>query len=116
MTEQKPEKTDQKADVHALNNFEYCKGKRGIYTPNQLHHPKGEELTGRGLVNPYGILDAVSLLLRYSCMQPDLSARVDAAVEKAVQARLFTGEAVPEGGTVLSTDELGDAVAEFVKQ
>ena len=89
---------------------------RGIYTPNQLHHPKGEELTGRGLVNPYGILDAVSLLLRYSCMQPDLSARVDAAIEKAVQARLFTGEAVPEGGTVLSTDELGDAVAEFVIQ
>lgn len=42
---------------------ELARDGRGIYTPNQLHHPRGEELAGKDAVNPYGIMDAVSLLL-----------------------------------------------------
>ena len=93
---------------------ELAMGGRGLYTPNQLHHPRGDELTGKGLVNPYGVIDAVSLLLRYSCNLPSAADLVDRAVEAAIHDRLFTGEAVPEGGTTVTTDELGDTIAQNI--
>ena len=84
---------------------------RGIYTPNQLHHPKGDQLTGKGVVSPYGILDAVSLLLRYSCKRSDLADLVHSAVSNAIHQRLFTAESLPEGGIAVTTEELGDFIA-----
>lgn len=87
---------------------------RGVYTPNQLHHPRGNELEGKGIVSPYGVLDAVSLMLRYSCGRPDLAFAAATAIDRTVRERLFTGEAVPEGGTAVSTDRLGDMIASFV--
>ena len=84
---------------------------RGIYTPNQLHHPKGDQLTGKGVVSPYGILDAVSLLLRYSCKRSDLAGLVHSAVSNAIHQRLFTAESLPEGGIAVTTEELGDFIA-----
>lgn len=87
---------------------------RGIYTPNQLHHPRGDELAGRGLVSPYGILNSVSMLLRYSCNRPDLADLVNIAIYKALRKKLFTGESVPEDGILITTDELGTAVSDFL--
>ena len=86
-------------------------GGRGIYTPNQLHHPRGEELYGKNIVSPYGILDAVSLLLRYSCREKELADRVDAAVNAAITRRLFTNEELPDGAESIGTNELGDWIA-----
>ena len=83
---------------------------RGVYTPNQLHHPMGTEWTDKGIANPCGILDAASLLLRYSCGRGDLADAVDSAVRSVLTNKLFTAEAIPEGGRIVTTDELGDAV------
>lgn len=88
---------------------------RGLYTPNQIRHPRGEELAGKGLVSPYGIINAVSLLLRYSLGREDLAEAVDRAVSGAVAEKLFTGEAVPQGGIQLSCDELGDEIATSIR-
>ena len=87
---------------------------RGIFTPNQLHHPQGDLLAGKGTVSPYGILDALSLLLRYSCGRADLAERIDGAIERAIREHLFTGEAIPEGGNVVSTEILGDIIAVYI--
>ena len=89
---------------------------RGVYTPNQLHHPRSTEWSGRGKANPVGIIDALSLLLRYSCGRGDLADAVDAAVRGILAQGLFTEEAVPEGGRILSSDELGDTVAALTGQ
>ncbi len=88
---------------------------RGVYTPNQLHHPHSSEWAGKGIVNPCGVLDAASLMLRYSCGRGDLADTVDAAIRKVLDRGLFTAEAVPQGGTVVTTNELGDAVADAVR-
>ena len=88
---------------------------RGVYTPNQLHHPRGTEWAGKGFVNPCGILDATSLLLRYSCSRSDLAETVDAAVRSVLAEMLFTAEAVPEGGKIVSTGALGDAAAAAIR-
>jgi len=94
-----------------FGSAELAKDGRGVYTPNQLHHPLGEELAGKDTVSPYGIMDAVSLLLRYSCGRPDMADAVDASIRQAVNAGLFTREAVPEGSTIIGTDDLGSTVA-----
>lgn len=93
---------------------ELAMGGRGIFTPNQLHHPRGAELAGKGLVCPYGVIDALSLLLRYSCNLPIAADLVDRAIKRAIHAHLFTGEAIPEGGVVVTTDELGDIIAQII--
>ncbi|MBQ3373798.1 MAG: hypothetical protein IJG40_11805 [Oscillospiraceae bacterium] len=87
---------------------------RGIYTPNQLHHPQGDQLAGKGIVSPYGILNALSLLIRYSCNRGDLAERINRALERAIGERLFTAEAVPEGGNVVSTKDLGDIITAYI--
>lgn len=87
---------------------------RGVYTPNQLHHPHSSEWAGKGMANPCGILDAASLMLRYSCGRGDLADAVDAAIRQVLDRGLFTAEACPAGGTVCTTDELGDAIANAV--
>jgi len=84
---------------------------RGVYTPNQLHHPRGEELAGKGLVSPYGILNSLALLLRFSCGREDLAQRLEAAIDSALSDQLFTGEFYPSGARILSTDALGDEIA-----
>ena len=94
-----------------FGSAELAEDGRGVYTPNQLHHPRGDELVGKGAICPYGILDAVSLLLRYSCGRPDLAAKVDEAIKQTLEKHLFTAEAVPDGGVIVSTDELGSEVA-----
>ena len=87
---------------------------RGIYTPNQLHHPRGDAFAGKGIVCPYGILNATAMLLRYSCGRPDLAECVEKAVARAVREKLATEEMQLPGGRILSTDALGDAVAGLV--
>lgn len=97
-----------------FGSAELAEDGRGIYTPNQLHHPRSEALSGRGEVNPYGILNALAMLLRYSCQRPDLADAVEQAIRRAVSEHLFTPEALPEGAVPVSTDALGDAVASYI--
>lgn len=98
-----------------FGSAEIAEDGRGVYTPNQLHHPQSEELAGKGLVNPCCIFSAAAMLLRYSCGLPGLANAVDEAVRRTVDDGLFTGEAVPRGGKILSTEELAREILARVK-
>ena len=87
---------------------------RGVYTPNQLHHPNGMQWAGKGIVSPFGIIDATSLLLRYSCGRDDLADAIDTAVKKTISKKLFTSESAPQDSIICTTDELGDYVAKEI--
>lgn len=87
---------------------------RGVYTPNQLHHPNGMQWAGQGIASPYGIIDATSLLLRYCCGRNDLADAIDHAVKEAISKKLFTGESAPQDSIICTTDELGDYVAKGI--
>lgn len=99
-----------------FGSAELAKDTRGIYTPNQLHHPRGCELAGKGEVNPYGILDALQLLLRYSCGRPDMADTLASAIKSTLKDGLFTAEAYLSWGKLLSTNELGDEIAKRVAE
>ena len=71
---------------------------RGVYTPNQLHHPNGMQWAGQGIASPYGIIDATSLLLRYSCGRNDLA---DAIVVGYINLlSVYKGKHIIRRGTI----------------
>lgn len=86
---------------------------RGIYTPNQLHHPD-ESLLGKGKVCPVCIFSAVSMMLRYSLNESELARRVDKASQILLQQRYATEELYLPGDTILSTDAFGDKICEVL--
>ena len=71
-------------------------------------------MEGKGVVCPYGILIAAAMPLKYSCDRPDLASAVEEAIGKTVKDRLFTAEAVPSGGLIVSADELGMEIASHI--
>lgn len=88
---------------------ELARDKRGIYTPNQLHNPQ-ENLTGKGMVCPIGILNAVSMMLEYTCGRHDLSQLLSQAIETVLQSHITTADMNVPGHTIVSTDCMGDMV------
>lgn len=88
---------------------------RGLYTPNQLHHPR-EELAGQNIVHPFCILDALRLMLLYTFRLPDLAKRLENAACSIIQDRLTTPELPIPGFSQLSTDEMGDEMVKRVTE
>lgn len=86
---------------------------RGLYTPNQLHHPD-EGLAGRGAVCPLCIFSAVAMLLRYSLNELELARRVDGACQRVVDSRFATEELHLPGDKILTTEQMGDQVCEIL--
>ena len=93
-----------------FGSAELAADKRGLYTPNQLHH-SCEEIAGKNIVHPLGILDAIRLLLMYSCSRPDLSALPSHVAASVIKDRLTTPELPIPGFADISTDEMGDEIA-----
>lgn len=88
---------------------------RGLYTPNQLHHPKGREMENKGQVSPYCIIDASAMLLRHSLGREDLANTVEEAVDWALSQGLAAAEGAMSCDKIMSTDAIGDAVANHIK-
>lgn len=92
-----------------FGSAELAQNGRGIYTPNQLHHPHGE-IAGKNIVSPIGILNALAMLLTHSCNEPEVAGQLASAIEAVFHNRLTTPELPIDGFEKISTDELGDEV------
>ena len=86
---------------------------KGIYTPNQLHHPH-EEYTGQNIVSPIGILNAVSMMFDFTLHRPDLAECLQAAIDHIFLQKLTTPEIPIPGFRQISTDEMGWEIADFI--
>jgi len=78
-------------------------GSAGLYEPI---HGSAPDIAGKGIANPLGTILSTALLLRYSLNLPDVAARIEAAVDKAISDGLRT---VDLGGSLTSqqmTDEV----------
>ncbi len=78
-------------------------GTPGLYEPI---HGSAPDIAGRGVANPCAAILSLAMALRHSLAQPDLAARIEAAVEAALDAGARTRDL---GGT-LGTAAMGDAV------
>jgi 3-isopropylmalate dehydrogenase len=83
-------------------------GKPGLYEPI---HGSAPDIAGRGVANPSASILSLAMALRHSLGRPDLAAKVEAAVEAALNAGARTADL---GGT-MTTAEMGDAVLAQLK-
>ncbi len=78
-------------------------GKPGLYEPI---HGSAPDIAGQGVANPCASILSLAMALRHSLGAPDAAARLEAAVEAA----LDSGARTRDLGGALSTREMGDAI------
>lgn len=83
-------------------------GRFGIYEPI---HGSAPDIAGQGRANPIGMILSLAMLLRTSLGLHDEAAAVEAAVASVVASGRLTVDVVASGGPVVSTGDVGDAVA-----
>ncbi|WP_317706497.1 3-isopropylmalate dehydrogenase [Methylomarinovum caldicuralii] len=82
------------------------KGK-GMYEPI---HGSAPDIAGRGIANPLATILSLGMLFRYTFHDEDIAARIDKAVEAALDSGVRTADIWSEGTRKVSTAEMGDAV------
>ncbi len=76
---------------------------KGIYEPV---HGSAPDIAGSGQANPLGMILSVAMMFEHSCGRPEISARI----ERAVEAVLARGIATPDIGGGASSREVTAAV------
>jgi 3-isopropylmalate dehydrogenase len=81
---------------------------KALYEPV---HGSAPDITGQGKANPIACILSFAMALRYSFDQGAEADRLEAAVEKVLADGLRTADLMgPEGGTPITTTQMGDAV------
>ncbi|MCV3274285.1 3-isopropylmalate dehydrogenase [Roseobacter sinensis] len=81
---------------------------RALYEPV---HGSAPDIAGQGKANPIACILSFAMALRYSFDQGDEAARLEAAIETVLAEGARTADLMgAEGGTPISTAEMGDAI------
>ncbi len=81
---------------------------RAMYEPV---HGSAPDITGQGKANPIACMLSFAMALRYSFDQGAEATRLESAIEKVLADGARTADLMgPEGGTPLSTTEMGDVI------
>ncbi|GAB5447279.1 3-isopropylmalate dehydrogenase [Gymnodinialimonas sp.] len=74
-------------------------------------HGSAPDITGQGKANPIACILSFAMALRYSFDLGDEATRLEAAVESVLADGARTADLMgPDGGTPISTSEMGDAI------
>ena len=82
-------------------------GSRGLYEPI---HGSAPDIAGQNKASPIGTILSAAMMLKYSFDLDEETAAIEAAVNKALDAGLRTGDMMAEGCTLVSCSEMGDAI------
>jgi 3-isopropylmalate dehydrogenase len=81
---------------------------KALYEPV---HGSAPDIAGQGKANPIACILSFAMALRYSFDHSDEAARLEAAIESVLAGGARTADLMgPEGGTPMSTSEMGDAI------
>ncbi|MEW9918158.1 3-isopropylmalate dehydrogenase [Marimonas sp. MJW-29] len=81
---------------------------KALYEPV---HGSAPDIAGQGKANPIACVLSFAMALRYSFDQGDEATRLEQAIEKVLADGARTADLMgPEGGTPISTVEMGDAI------
>ncbi|MCK4492868.1 MAG: 3-isopropylmalate dehydrogenase [Methylococcales bacterium] len=85
---------------------------KGMYEPI---HGSAPDIAGQGIANPLATILSVALMLRYTFDNETAAARIEQAVNNALDGNIRTADIYSEGMTKVSTSEMGDAVVAALK-
>ena len=81
----------------------------GLYEPV---HGSAPDIAGQGRANPLAAILSAAMMFQYSFGDGATAARIESAVESALNDGLRTADIFESGTRLVSTSEMGDAVAE----
>jgi len=86
---------------------------QGLYEPI---HGSAPDIAGKGIANPIAMIASAALLLRHSLMLEDEALALEAAIVAVISAGGRTADTAAAGETILSTNQLTDAVVQHLIQ
>lgn len=84
----------------------------GLYEPI---HGSAPDIAGQNKANPIGTILSAAMMCRYSFDMADEADAIEAAVTKALDKGLRTGDMMQEGCTLVGCREMGDAILSFLE-
>ncbi|ADL51075.1 3-isopropylmalate dehydrogenase [Clostridium cellulovorans] len=85
----------------------------GMYEPI---HGSAPDIAGKGIANPLATILSTAMMLKYSFGLVKEAEEIDNAVLKVLSAGYRTGDIISEGKTLVGTVEMGNLVAEAIKE
>ena len=85
--------------------------KFGLYEPI---HGSAPDIAGQGKANPLAAILSAAMMLRFSLDDGATADRIETAVEKTLEDGLRTSDIFEDGTDLVTTAEMGDAVAERI--
>jgi 3-isopropylmalate dehydrogenase len=95
--------------IGMLPSASFAQGRKGLDEPV---HRTAPDIAGKDLANPIAAILSVAMMLRHSFERPDLAARIDAAVARALSEGYRTADIMQAGMKRVGTRGMGDAVIE----
>ena len=86
-------------------------GKIGIYEPT---HGSAPDIAGKNIANPIATINSVGMMFTYSFNMPEVESAIDGAVKSILNKGYRTKDIYSEGAKLVSTEEMGDVIAEEV--
>jgi 3-isopropylmalate dehydrogenase len=80
---------------------------QGMYEPI---HGSAPDIAGQGVANPIATILSVAMMLRYSLDEAQMADKIEAAVNKVLDAGLRTADIMSDGMQQVSTEQMGDAI------
>jgi 3-isopropylmalate dehydrogenase len=87
--------------------------RKALYEPV---HGSAPDIAGKGIANPLGSILSVAMMLRMTLNRPVDADLLERAVDNALAAGARTADIAEPGATMLSTQEMGDAVLNALEQ
>ena len=84
---------------------------QGMYEPC---HGSAPDIAGKNLANPLAMISSLSMALRYSLNQADISDKIDNAIKKFIQAGYRTID-IASDGDYLMTSDVAKKIIEIIK-
>ena len=88
---------------------------KGLFTPNQLHHPD-ESIIGKDKANPIGLISSVALMLRYSFELHEEANIILKAIDLAIEKGYRTEDIFSKGTKLVGTQMMGDIICDCINE
>ena len=87
------------------------KNGKGLYEPI---HGSAPDISATGVANPLATILSVAMMLRYSLNEAEMAAQIEQAVSDVLDLGMRTQD-IADGGSYVSTRNIGDAVVNILK-
>ncbi|USS88587.1 3-isopropylmalate dehydrogenase [Fructilactobacillus hinvesii] len=74
------------------------KGQRALYEPI---HGSAPDIAGKGIANPFSMINTIALLLKHTFHRPELATKIDGALTRTIESGVVTPDL---GGSAITTE------------